>query len=85
MAFSIARSVLLRYSEFMSLETVLPLYATLGSGEVGRLGEKGRHGRSESISSPVRTPYSDRTAATATASTHVQFSGLERISLQLFQ
>ena len=47
-------------------------YAAPGNGV-------GACGRSESISSPVRTPCSDRMAALTTALTHVQFSGLARI------
>jgi len=61
------------------------VYAALESAEAGRFGGRGRHGLSESISSPVRTPCSDRTAALTTALTHVQFSGLERVFLQLFR
>ena len=61
------------------------IYAALGSGEVGRFGGRGHHGLSESISAPVRTPCLEQMAVLATALTHVQFSGLVRISLQLFQ
>ena len=61
------------------------VYAALESAEADRFGGRGRHGLSESISSPVRTPCSDRTTALTIALTHVQFSGLERVSLQFFR
>ena len=63
-----------------------PLYAALGIRGGGRSGGSDRDGLSDSISSPVRTPCSDRRAALATTLVHPQIPGLlERISWQLLQ
>jgi len=61
-------------------------YAAPGSRGVGRSGGSDRDGLSDSISSPVRTPCSDRRAALATTLIHPHNPGLlERISWQLLK